>query len=424
MNTAQTYQYFEGNSFSHIYGQDVRDGKYAFMLSYPSTAAWSAFPNTKKYYIQDGSVEEKKVGYDKIKKKEPWRVMSVLGELLPGLLTSSPPDLLVTYWREHFGFDYENMVELSPATYCDDLNDSSEYEKIITLFPYDHLLPEKHAVDPEKHYYMLSKCALTEASSQSPHYTSVNLHETSVEKVEYPSEYPYVVKTTHGLSGEGTYLIKHRDDLYYCFQEVGSYIRIKLLDAIVVMDFVHNTAMNYCVQFYVNKAGETTLLGATNQLVTERGEYLGGLIHYKETDMTKFFPIITHVSEFVHHYGYFGVVGVDVLEDGDGELHMIDANIRVNGSTPLCLQRNTLLALGKEVAKFSTDYRMEGTLDAVMTTLKPELDQKDFIILSALEYHAKNTFWTDIYGIVTGETVDEMLMVEEKLKKKGLEMIV
>lgn len=66
---------------------------------------------------------------------------------------------------------------------------------------------------------------------------------------------------------------------------------------------------------------------------------------------------------------------------------------------------------------------MEGTLDSVMMTLKPELDRKDFIILSALEYHAKSQFWTDIYGIVTGASVEEMLMIEDNLKKKGLQMI-
>lgn len=119
--------------------------------------------------------------------------------------------------------------------------------------------------------------------------------------------------------------------------------------------------------------------------MTPEGQYLGGLIHYRETDMGKFFEMIAAIGQYAHQQGYFGVIGFDVLETQTGELYAIDANFRVNGSTPLCPQRHTLLGLGKAVAKYSGDYRMGGTLDSILVTLKPELDRKDFLILSALE---------------------------------------
>jgi hypothetical protein len=141
---------------------------------------------------------------------------------------------------------------------------------------------------------------------------------------------------------------------------------------------------NYCVQFYVNKAGDIALIGTTVQLVTPEGNYLGGLIHYRETDMSKFFDMIAAVGGYAHQQGYFGVIGLMCWKiKTDSFMHRCQFSGEWLNST--CLQRHTLLGLGKEVAKYSSDYRMDGTLDTILNTLKPELERKDFIILSALE---------------------------------------
>ena len=104
-------------------------------------------------------------------------------------------------------------------------------------------------------------------------------------------------------------------------------------------------------------------------------------------------------------------------------MYAIDANFRVNGSTPLCLQRHTLLGRGKEVAKYSTDWRMDGTLESILVSLKPELDRKDFIILSALEKVKYGNIYTEIYGIVAGEEMKEIEQIEQNLQGKGLQQV-
>ena len=112
-----------------------------------------------------------------------------------------------------------------------------------------------------------------------------------------------------------------------------------------------------------------------------------------------------------------------MLEDSQGQLYAIDANFRVNGSTPLCLQRHTLLGRGKEGAKYSSDCRMDGTLESILVTLKPELDRKDLIILSALEKVKYGKIYTEIYGIVAGEDMEEMQQIEQNLHSKGLQQL-
>jgi hypothetical protein len=81
-----------------------------------------------------------------------------------------------------------------------------------------------------------------------------------------------------------------------------------------------------------------------------------------------------------------------------------------------------MLRLNKAVAKYSSDYRMEGTLDSILTTLKPQLERKDFLILSALEKVKYGKIYTEIYGIVAGETLKEMRQIEQNLHQQGLRL--
>jgi hypothetical protein len=421
MTKEYDFQYFEGSSFSDLFADDIKDARYAFILNYPATAAWAAYPNTKKYYIQDGNDEATKVAYDKICQKEPWKNLAVLGDAIAALVVRPPRNTLVDYWRERFGFKYDNIEVMQRATYLDYLNQSNKFQKIITLFPFDHLRPEKHAVDPDEHYKLLSKVSLAEMGVHYPRYHTYHLSETPLDDVEVPDEFPYLIKTAHGLSGEGTYIIKDENDFKYCFKQLEKYVKINLVDAIVVSEFVDSVVQNYCVQFYVGKSGDIKLIGATSQLVSDEGEFLGGIIDYRDTDMSKFFHKIAAIGRFAHKHGYFGCIGFDVLEDTDGQLHLIDANFRVNGSTPLCLQRHTLLERGKVVAKYSGDYRMDGTLDSILETLKPELDNLDFTIFSALEKVNYGNIYCEILGVVAGENLEDMQAVEETLTEKGLQ---
>jgi hypothetical protein len=423
MNSTYNFQYFQGTSFSDLFANDITDARHGFILNYPATASWAAYPNTNKYFLQDGSSEATKTSLDKICQKEPWKNLAVLGDAVPGIVIFEPHNLLIDYWREHFGFSYSSMEMIHCSTYLDELSQSDRFDKIITLFPFDRLQFEKHAVNPDTHYRLLSKVALAELGVQCPKYKSYNLHQIHLKDIQLPEQFPYLIKTSHGLSGEGTYIIRSASDLNYCLEELRKYLDIQLLDTIIVSEFVKNAVQNYCVQFYVNKAGEIALIGTTTQLVTSEGNYLGGLIHYRETDMSRFFEMIAAVGQYAHQQGYFGFIGFDVLEDKDGQLYAIDANFRVNGSTPLCLQRHTLLGLGKEVAKYSSDYRMDGTLDSILKTLKPELDRKDFIILSALEKVKYGKIYTEIYAIVAGESIEDIQHIEQNLKNKGLQQL-
>ena len=170
MTANYSFDYFQGGSFSDLFAKSAPNTKYGFILNYPTTSSWARYPNTKKYYIQDGSDEFNKVAYDKICQKEPWKNLSVLGDEIEGILVTAPRKVLFSYWRDQFGYKYDNIEFLDRQVFIDYINNSDRFEKIITLFPFDCLLPEKHAVDPEVHYHLLSKLNLAEAGANCPSY--------------------------------------------------------------------------------------------------------------------------------------------------------------------------------------------------------------------------------------------------------------
>lgn len=418
----QPIHFFQGNTLSDLFAQDIGDRYYALLLNYPATARWAAYPNIKKYFLQDGSSESTKTSFDKICQKEPWKNLAVLGDTLPGIIISPPQKLLMQYWQEHFDCRDRQLEMMDCSTYLDDLSASDRIEQVITLFPFDHLRSEKHAINSDTHYHLLSKATLAKLGVSCPTYQAYDLDQVRLDQIQLPSQFPYLIKTSHGLSGEGTYIIRNLSDLNYCLEELQKYLSINLLQTIIVSEFVKEEVNNYCVQFYVNKPGDITLIGVTQQLVSTEGNYLGGVIDYTN-DLSKFLDMITAVGNYAHQQGYFGVIGFDVLEDRHGKLYAIDANFRINGSTPLCLQRHQLLKLNKTTAKYSSDYRMEGTLDSILTTLKPQLERKDFLILSALEKVKYGKIYTEIYGIVAGETLQEMQQIEQRLHNQGLHLV-
>lgn len=419
MSIEQDFSLFTGNSFSELFANDIQDAKYGYYVSYPSTAGWSHFPNTQKYLIQDGNSEERKVAYNKTAQMEPWRVSSVMGDDIPIILMERPPEPLLGYWREHFGFKYDNLDVYPHQNIFNELNSSDKYDKILSLFPFDHLDKEKHAIDPDEHYRLLSKVTLAEMGVHYPKFTHYDLDEVDISQVKTPDEFPFLVKVSHGLAGEGTYIIRNKEDLDYCAVDIRQYLKVGLVKTVLVSEFVLNEVGNYCVQFYVDKQGKATLLGATNQMVTEEGEMIGGVIRYSDT-MDKFHHKIAVLSRFLHKHGYFGVVGVDVLENADGEMFVIDANIRVNGSTPLCVLRRNLQQEKKEYAKFSTGYTIDCPLDEGLVRLHRDLEHKDFVIVSANEFIQDKKIKTHIYGIVAGETLDQIFAIENRLRMLGV----
>jgi hypothetical protein len=114
--------------------KDIADTRCAFLLNYPATASWAAYPNTKNTFFKTVVVKRLKPPFDKICQKEPWKNLAVLGDALPGIVISPVQTLLIDYWRAHLGFKYSNLEMIDCSTYLDELSQGDRIDKVITLF--------------------------------------------------------------------------------------------------------------------------------------------------------------------------------------------------------------------------------------------------------------------------------------------------
>ncbi|MDL5052031.1 hypothetical protein QQ056_00365 [Oscillatoria laete-virens NRMC-F 0139] len=69
MDLPDRFSEFQGSSLSDLFAQDIRGDRDCFILNYPATAKWAAYPNTQKYFIQDGSSEATKTSLIRFAKK-------------------------------------------------------------------------------------------------------------------------------------------------------------------------------------------------------------------------------------------------------------------------------------------------------------------------------------------------------------------
>ena len=84
-----------------MFAQDTTDARYAFILNYPATASWAAYPNTKKYFLQDGSSEATKTSFDKISQKEPFHSYLNLPESILDKFAPSAQERVVSLETAH-----------------------------------------------------------------------------------------------------------------------------------------------------------------------------------------------------------------------------------------------------------------------------------------------------------------------------------
>lgn len=123
---------------------------------------------------------------------------------------------------------------------------------------------------------------------------------------------------------------------------------------------------NYCVQAVIGETG-VTYVGTTGQ-VTEDGSYMGGytLSATEKDRIETILPNIFDVYESFQIRGYRGYIGVDALvvetTGGDIKAYILEANCRMNGSTPLLSLMQKL-----EATKGCSMYGESLTVDVPVT---------------------------------------------------------
>lgn len=143
---------------------------------------------------------------------------------------------------------------------------------------------------------------------------------------------PCVIKVSSSSSGDGVYLCKTKADVTAAQQNLRA-----IRSSIFIEQFI-NFKYNLGVQFGIphTKGEAPVITGYSQQIISNKGEYLGAIIDY-----TKKIPAIDKIKKYllsevlpkVRRMGWYGVGGIDVLIDQDGDYYFIDANFRMTAAT-------------------------------------------------------------------------------------------
>ena len=328
------------------------------LAEYPSSNSdETVFQNKTQFIIHDPFLPPPR---ELLTSLGPHHLMCCWGDSLPVTSQVAPPAMLTQHWQRVFG---DNGV---PNWKNFDASD-----RFITLFPHQSISPARQLVDPAINYELHSK--------------------EVIEKIDCPQakifdsiQPPCLVKLSHGYAGLGNFFIRSAAD--------ETAMRNQLSDqwpdaTLVVNSIIPDVVGDFGVQFYLRCDGEIVWLGLTEQNFNESGRWCGGTYSKRlQTSLVEpFEPIVTATAAHLHRRGYFGVVGVDILQDKADNCFLVDVNPRLTGITPfLMASRIFQQEDGFDEGIYLASFRFPGSL-AELVSAAESYDDCRVLVLSAFE---------------------------------------
>jgi len=152
---------------------------------------------------------------------------------------------------------------------------------------------------------------------------------------EFASKYtslslPVVIKASSSSSGDGVYLCRKQEDL-----DIAA-AKLKRLNGTVLAEQLIDIKKNYGMHFGIpaDATKPIDLLGINEQIVTDEGAFLGGIIRSREIPDELAQAAVwlrDKILPAVREMGWHGIGGFDVLIDKDNNAYFIDCNFRMTG---------------------------------------------------------------------------------------------
>lgn len=345
------------------------------MTEYPSSNSMETqFQNRSKYIIHD-PYPAPPIGL--LKTLGPHHLMYGWGNKIPVTSEVALPRALVNHWQNIFG-----------KAGCPDWQPLRETQNYITSFPFETLQEAQQVIDPETLYHLHSKLAISEIPcSQAAIYDDV--------------QFPCIIKLSHGYAGLGNFLIQNEGDLKKARTQIGA----QWPDApIVINERLTDIIGDYGVQFYLNKQGKMTWLGFTQQVFNDTGKWTGGIFNaeVQDTFYLDFLKLAQPVAEYLHQHNYFGVVGIDILQNKNNEFFLVDLNPRLTGITPFLIASRLFLNDGYSHGIYAASVEFQGDLNGAIEHAEDTLDAR-ILILSA--YQAQGSETTICHLSISGTSI-------------------
>jgi hypothetical protein len=265
--------------------------------------------------------------------------------------------------------------------------DDTRFELAVRV-PEDGMRKIPHVLDPDMHYEVLSKRGLAQSSIKTPPSqifdlgTDAQIYEQQLSHNRkqlssdlLPEEViqkwkddvlrtistrspPFVVKLQQTIFGKGTFVIKTSKDRAELVAQLPKMLQHNLSRTnasnfhlrpatFIVSDFITcsiDTTTGYALTIFLRRDGTPEFICCTVQTLSESHCWEGASITFSEQDHfeRRFSKTIRDVAGYLNSRGYYGPVGIDVLEDLQGEQWVVDLNVRPPGSLMLGLLKGFL----------------------------------------------------------------------------------
>ena len=248
-----------------------------------------------------------------------------------------------------------------------------------------------------------------------------------VTKILEERKLPYVLKLTQSLSSVGTNIVTTEDQR----SDTTKKIRRTLLDYLpriskenahlypmtkVLSDLIPGRTM--ALNFFVRRDGSCLFSGACHQLATGMTGRQNTAITYADQEKLEqhYRPTLEKMSKLLHNEGYYGQVGIDIMEDAEnGKQYVIDANVRTALSMLLYQLRGHFERHGHKMAMVYECIFMSVPREEFEENFSDEFEEARIVILGGTKLGKKNVWG---FGVVlAGADKDELDDLSDRILK-------
>jgi hypothetical protein len=206
---------------------------------------------------------------------------------------------------------------------------------------------------------------------------------------------PYVVKLAEPSGGgDGVALCRDEKDLRVARRRfVGRPVKIEY--------YLEDIRNNYNVQLQVAPDGSLAYIGGSAQRV-QRGAYAGNCIDPQWVPPAAVAAVCDQAARTAATLGWHGVCGLDLIEDGAGEVWLIDPNFRLNGSTPFFLLEDYLTNRHRHPQLTTGYFRYPGTPRELFDRFRREIQDCELVPVGAHYDHGHDGA-TRLYAAVVSD---------------------
>ena len=339
-------------SVSQLHSADAPE---AWLLTqYPSSNSDDTiFQNRTKFQIHDPFPPPPR---ELLQVLGPHHLMCAWGKDMVVSSQTEPDPRLLQHWANVLGDDW--VPEWKPFDPAQDF---------VTLFPHESLPAERQLVPPEVNYRLHSKEIIE----------TIDFSQAKVLDQVAP---PCVVKLSHGYAGLGNFFIRSAFDESMMREQIAQ----QWPDAsLVINQLIENIVGDTGIQFYLRKDGSVVWLGLTQQQFNAKARWCGGVFTASEQEdgRHRYEAAVLATARCLHSHSYFGVVGIDVLTDADGQQFLVDVNPRLTGVTPFLMASRRFADQGLTEGVYVASQTFDGSLDELYAAVESTNSASNAVVL-------------------------------------------